>query len=63
MMHPGLIIDILLDRSNGTIQWVLNASTDAPVLVRPSLTNQTSFVSAIWMKDDIELMFVNPAKK
>ena len=39
MMKPGLIIDILLDRSNGTIQWVLNAMTDAPVLERPSLTN------------------------
>ena len=40
LMTPGAVIDILLDREMGSIQWIINGMmTDVGILARPSLRN------------------------
>ena len=61
LMSAGAVIDILLDKETGTIQWVVNGMmSDNGILSRPGLKNQASYFAAVMMKDEIEVMIINP---
>ena len=61
VMTAGAVIDILLDKEYGTIQWVVNGMmADDGILSRPALKNQASYFTAVMMKDEIEVMIINP---
>ena len=59
---PGSIIDILYDRENGTLQWIVNGIENPNMkITNQNLCRGKYHLTAIWMKDNIEISIINNA--
>ena len=60
---PGSIIDILYDRENGTLQWIINGIENPNMkITNLNLCRGKYHLSAIWMKDNNEISIINNDK-